>query len=141
MATTGRDAARAFVRGTAFELGVPLGFDREAPSISAMEYALGAVGGELVVGFQRAARRRRLEVDTVEATVEARLENALVHLLVVGETGEPAMQALSARLYVTSPAEPEALRAAWDEVLRTSPLLATLRRAAVDLDLTLKPLA
>ena len=55
-----------------YDVGVPLSFDREEQGITALEYVLGAIGADLVVGLQRVARKRRLKLDAVEATVMPR---------------------------------------------------------------------
>jgi hypothetical protein len=71
-------------------VGRPLDFDSESDAVSAVEYLLGALGADLLNGL-RVARRRRVHLDRVEATVEGRLGNPLVHLAVVGGEGSPEL--------------------------------------------------
>ena len=130
-------AAHVFVRKHQFEVGVPLSFDLEEEHATALETALGALGAEIVVGMRRLARKHRLVVDDVEATVQARLRNALVYLGVIGEEGDPGIRQVRIRVYITTAASAAAVERVWQEVLATSPLICTFRQA-VDLELTYK---
>src|SRR4051812_50169306 len=65
----GPDAARVSVGRRHFSIGRPLEFDQASPHVAAIEYALGAVGGEIVNGLRAFADRRRLLIDAVEAVV------------------------------------------------------------------------
>ncbi len=122
-----RDQASVFVRRHRFSAGRPLEFDRESEAISPLEYLLGAFGADLLNGLRTVARRRRVRLDRIEATVEGRLNNPLVHLAVIGETGHPGLAEARVKMYATSP-DPEAdVRAAWAEALERSPIACTLR--------------
>jgi hypothetical protein len=134
--TETRDRADVWVRRHRFAVGRALDFDPESGSISALEYLLGALGADLVSGLQAAARRGRVRIDRVEATVEGRLDNPLVHLGVVGETGHPGLTRARVKVYASSPDPEDSIRAAWAETLDRSPLVRTLREA-VDLSLEL----
>lgn len=131
-----RDEARVSVRRSQFSVGRPIELDAESTRVSAMEYALGAVGAEIVGGLQTFARRRRVEIDRVEAVVHADVDNVLTYLEVVGEAGQPKIARIHVKLYVASPAADEAVRALWDATLDRLPLVGTLR-AAVRLDIEL----
>ncbi|HZL85893.1 MAG TPA: OsmC family protein [Candidatus Krumholzibacteria bacterium] len=137
VAATATNVAHVFVRKHQFDVGVPLSFDREEERATALETALGALGAEIVVGLRRVARKHRLVVDDVEATVQARLRNALVYLGVIGEEGDPGIRQVRIRVYVTTAAPAAAVERVWQEVLATSPLICTFRHA-VDLELTYK---
>ena len=52
--------ARVSVGRRQFSIGRPVEFDDASPHVAALEYALGAVGGEVVNGLREFARRRRL---------------------------------------------------------------------------------
>jgi hypothetical protein len=120
----------AYARAHAFEVGPALPFDAEEGRLTALEYLLGALGGDLVAGFRTLARKRRLAIDEVEATVDATLDNPLTHLGVVGEEGHPGIVRLAIRVHVAT-AEPEdEVQVAWEEAMRRSPLLRTLASAA-----------
>src|SRR5215831_2123266 len=85
-------AARVSVGRRQFSIGRPVEFDEVSPHVAALEYALGAVGGEVVNGLREFARRRRLELDAVEALVTGELENGLTYLEVIGERGKPTIR-------------------------------------------------
>jgi hypothetical protein len=129
-----RGGATVYARAHSYEVGSPLPFDVEEGRVSALEYAIGALGAEVVNGFAALARRRRLEIDDVEATVEATLDNPLTHLGVVGESGHPGIERISMRVHVATLEAEEKVRSVWEEALRRSPLVRTLEDA-VDLDL------
>jgi hypothetical protein len=125
-----RDLATAYVRRHELAIGRPVSFDPEDPSVSALETALAALGADVANGFRRAAERARVPVDGIEAVVRATLENPLVHLDVVGESGFPGLERVEVRVYADTFADPDRVRAAFDAALDRSPLVATLRKAA-----------
>jgi uncharacterized OsmC-like protein len=127
---TGTAGATAYARVHSFEVGSALPFDVEEGRVTALEYLLGALGGDLIGGFRTLARRRRLAIEEVEATVDATLDNALTHLGVVGEEGHPGLDRVAVRVHVSTLEPEDAVREAWDEALRRSPLLRTLQGAA-----------
>jgi OsmC-like protein len=133
---TDADRATVYVRRHRFAVGTPAQFDEAYDEVTAVEYALAAVGGDLVNGFRRAARRRRLPIAEVEAVVGGALGNPLVYLGVVGETGNPGLARVTARVYVSTEADEAAVEQAWAEALERSPLVHALR-PGVDLDLRL----
>ncbi|MBZ0135414.1 MAG: hypothetical protein K8I27_03445 [Planctomycetes bacterium] len=137
---SGRPGADAdvFVRKQKFKVGVPIQFDAEYSSVTAIEQLLGAFGADLCQGLLLRVRKRRLEVDGVEAVVEGRLNNPLVYLDVVGESGHPGLEYLTARVYVSTLHSDAELQPAWEETLKLSPLVNTLRNC-VTMDLSFKP--
>jgi uncharacterized OsmC-like protein len=116
-------------RKHSFAAGVPLSFDAEYDAVSALEVLLGAVGADLVGGIQTVARRRRVEIDDIEAVVQGTLHNPMVYLRVVGEVGDAGIRAIEARVYISSLDDDARVRAVWQEVLDTSPLVNTLNKA------------
>lgn len=126
-----------FVRKQKFTVGAPLQFDAEYSGVTALEQLLGAFGADLCQGLLRRARRRRLELDGVEAVVEGRLNNPLAYLDVVGEAGHPGLECLAARVYVSTLHTNDELQPVWEEALRLSPLVNTLRNC-VKLELSFK---
>jgi hypothetical protein len=107
-----------------------LPFDPDEGRVTALEYALGALGADLVNGFRVVARKRRLTIDEVEATVDATLENPLTHLGVVGESGHPGLSRVWIRVHVATFEPEDAVREAWEVTLERSPLLRTIAAAA-----------
>lgn len=132
-----RETARVSVRHHQFLVGRPIELDDAAPRIAALEYALGALGGEIVNGLRVFAARRRLEVDDIEAVVTATMERELAYLEVVGESGPPRIAHLHVKVFVASP-DPVGVYELWPELLERLPLLDTLKLAVpTDLDLIL----
>lgn len=137
-ATTGADA-RVSAGRRQFSIGRPVEFDDASARVSALEYALGAVGGEIVNGLREFARRRRIDIDAIEALVSGDLDHALTYLEVVGETTPPRLVRIAVKVYVAAE-DADAIRALFLELLDRLPLACTLR-AAVDLttELVLTP--
>jgi hypothetical protein len=125
----GPAAARVSVGRRHFSIGRPIEFDEASPHVAALEYALGAVGGEVVNGLREFARRRRVIIDAIEALVAGELEGGLTYLEVVGERERPRLRRIAIRVFVAS-ADEAATRALFDETLDRLPLLSTLRQAA-----------
>ena len=120
--------AKAYSRNHAFVIGEQASFQETDAQPSAVEYALGALGGDLVRGFQVQAARQRVAVDALEVMLSGRLNNPLTHLGVVGEAGHPGLESIRGTLYVSADAGPAALEEMWQATLDRSPLFNTLRR-------------
>jgi hypothetical protein len=133
----GADRAKVTTRQHQFTVGAPLSFDREYDRTTALEQALGALGADVVNGFTVLADRERVEIDDVEATVHAELDNALTYLGVVGEEGHPGLTRVEIKVYASSPAPEPTVREVWEEARRRSPLVNTFR-TCVDLELKLQ---
>ena len=134
---TGEGGATAYARNQAFTVGGQASFREADAHPDAVEYLLGALGGDLISGFASYAARRGIEVDAMEASISGRLDNPLVFLGVVGERGHPGFRTISCTLYVSADAEEEVLDEIWQTTLARSPLANTLDRC-VDLNLDLR---
>lgn len=133
-----RDSVRVSTRRHQFVAGRPMEFDPEAAAVSAIEYALGAVGAEIVAGLRAFAKRRRLPLDEVEALVEGEVAHVLAYLGVVGETERPRITRVAVKVYVATAADPDTVRRTFAEATAMLPLLGTLRAATrVDVRLIL----
>ncbi len=119
-----------FARSQRAVLGKGWSFDIAEPEMTGAELLLGALAADVIGLFFDLARRRRVAVDEVEATVKAELADPLVHLGVVGAEGEPRYESFSLRAYAGSAAPAAVLQEIWAEALRRAPLANTLRRAA-----------
>jgi hypothetical protein len=137
VSTAPQNNARVFVRQQQFTVGAPVQFDAAYHAISALEYVLGAIGAEVVNGLQLLARKRLVEIDSVEAVVQGELNNPLVALGVVGESGHPGLEKVQVKVYVASLAAAEDIQHLWQEVLARSPLLRTFQ-PLIQLDLSLQ---
>ncbi len=131
----GPAAARVSVGRRQFSIGRPVEFDDASPDVAALEYALGAVGGEVVNGLREFARRRRLPIDAVEALVTGELQDGLAYLEVIGETGRPRIRRIAIKVFVAAE-DDTAVHAMFDEMIERLPLVCTLREA-LDLDVEL----
>ena len=124
-------SARVSAGRRQFSIGRPVEFDDASEHVSALEYALGSVGGEIVNGLREFARRRRIEIDAIEALVSGDLDHALTYLEVVGETRPPRLVRIAVKVFVSAPDE-AAIRVLFCELIERLPLTCTLR-AAVDM--------
>jgi hypothetical protein len=122
------DVARVSIGRRQFSIGRPLEFDEVSPHVAAIEYALGAVGGEVVNGLRAFADRRRLSIDAVEAVVSGTLENGLVYLEVIGAHGQPKIARIHVKVFAAA-VDAAATRAVFDQMLDRLPLVCTLRAA------------
>ena len=133
------ELARVTVRRHQFDIGRPMELDEAAPRISALEYALGAVAGELVNGLRVFASRHRVDVDRVEAVIAGELEHGLTYLEVVGEAGQPRIARVHLKVFVAT-ADELGVRRIWSELVERLPLFCTMRAAfPIDLELTMTP--
>jgi hypothetical protein len=123
-----RDIARVSVRRHQFSVGRPLELDEASPRVAALEYALGAVGGEVVNGLRTFAWRRRVAIDAVEAVVTCELEHELSYLEVIGEQSQPRIASIHVKVFAGSADQP-AIRRLFDDMLDKLPLVCTLRAA------------
>jgi hypothetical protein len=132
-----RDVARVSAGRRQFSIGTPVEFDDSSSRVAAIEYALGAVGGEIVNGLRVFAARRRLAIDAIEALVTGELENGLTYLEVIGEQGQPRISRIHVKVFVAS-ADAAATGILFEQVLDRLPLVCTLR-AALALTIELIP--
>ena len=131
----GPAAARVSAGRRQFSIGRPVEFHDASPHVAAFEYALGAVGGEVVNGLREFARRRRLAIDAVEALVTGELQDGLAYLEVIGENGRPRIRRIAIKVFVAS-VDDAAIRALFAEMIERLPLVSTLRET-LDLDVEL----
>ena len=127
--TAAQDRATAITDRDPFPVGPQLDFAPAEGPPTALQLFLGAVAADVLQGYRAAAARRRVPLHDAEIVVTCRLENPLVYLGVVGETGRPAIAALDGTLYVNADADAAALAALWSETLARAPLVATLEPA------------
>ena len=133
----GDNRSTAYARSQSFAVCRQASFAESDPHPSAVEYLLGALGGDLVNGFSAVAARRGINIYAIEASVSGRLDNPLVVLGVVGESGHPGFESIQASLFVSADAADENLDPVWQETLARSPLVNTLRRC-LTLSLSMK---
>jgi len=103
----------------------------------AVEYLLGALGGDLVCGFRSQAADKGIALEALELSLVGRLNNALAHVGVIGEDGHAGLEAVTGTLYVSVETGEAGLSEIWRATLRRSPLVQTLQRC-VKLSLEMK---
>lgn len=128
-------------RNHAFRVGAALSFEASDDLPSALEHLIGALAADLLTTFAAIARQRRIIVDASELSLNCKLENPLVHLGVIGETGTPGIESIEGVFYVSAEAPSEEdLPKAWMDTQLRSPLFVTLSRSA-RLDIRFQPTA
>lgn len=137
---SGERECRMYSRNQTITVGPPVdfGFGGGDAPLSAVEHLLGSLGACLLMGYRMHASRRNITVDQIELAVRGGLGNPLV-ALGLEDQGYPGLARVSATLYVSAEADEQALRSVWEETLRRSPVLATIR-ASVECDLKLSVL-
>ena len=137
---TDERGADAYARAQSFHVDAQASLRDSDPAPSAIEYLLGALGGDLAYGFQREAAARAAVIHGLELSLAGRLDSILVHLGVVGERGHAGLAAITGAMYVSSDADEATIEAAWSATLTRSPLFNTLSRAA-DVSIALRVVA
>ena len=107
---------------------------------AALELLASALVADLLAGLGRESARAGVTIHDAEASMSAYLDNPLVALGVVGESGSAAVASLRGSLYVSTDADAEALAPLWALVLERASVYATLRRC-VDVSVELKPMS
>ncbi len=124
---TGALESTVYCRNFSWRLGQPASFEERDPHPSAVEALLGALAASLSTGFATTAARAGLDVDDIEIAVSGKLDNVLVLLGL--EDGDPAFSTIEVRGFASTMEDEAGVRAAWDEAVRRSPLVATLGKA------------
>lgn len=123
----GHLATKIYCRNFQWTLGQPASFEEKDTNPAAVEALLGALAGDLVTGFATACSQAGLEVDDIELTARGRLHDVMAHLGL--SDGDPAFAAIDVKLFASTFAPADRVRAVWQETVRRSPLAATLARA------------
>ena len=129
--------ARAYARSQTFAIDSQASLRESDPQPSALEYLLGALGGDLMCGFRKLADAQSIEILDLEIVLEGRLQNVLVHLGVIGERGDSGLTSVTGSVYVSAIGDPEAVESAWRETLKRAPVYSTLARS-VEMEIELK---
>ena len=119
--------AKVHSRNHTFVVGQPADFSPKVDAPSAIDYLLGALASDLTVGFKAQASRRNIEIDQLEVSLKAGLENVLFHLELEDE-GSPRIQEIKGTFYVSSPQLEETLEKLWENTLERSPIYQTLKQ-------------
>ncbi len=134
----GAGPVRLIAGNATFAAAGPTGSAAGDTQPAALDLLVGALVAELLAGFRREAARAGVRVLDAELSLSAELDNPLVALGVVGESGSAALATVRGSLYVSADAGSEDLDALWRRTLARAPVHATLHRCA-DLHIDLKP--
>ncbi len=116
-----------YSRNLSWPCGPSLSFERHGNVPTALEQFLGALLGDVLASFSSRCHQQSIELDELEASVNATLANPLAAIGL--ESGDPAVQEIKLVAYVTSATDSKQLRQAWEEALSGSPVFKTLERA------------
>jgi TusA-related sulfurtransferase len=125
---TGKLKSTVYCRNFSIEVGQPASFETSDKNPSAVEYLLAAFAGDLTTGFATECSKSRLEVDDIELTISGKLHNVLAHLGM--EEGDPSFSSIEIKGFISSFEDEIKVRAAWERVIKRSPLAVTLGKAA-----------
>jgi hypothetical protein len=125
-----KNEATVYTGTNAFPISKQASFTQTAHP-TAVDYLLGALGGDLLCGLQAIASRRGVTIDEMEAHVTCRMNNPLVFLGVIGEQGHPCLETITCTLYVSTDVSGAVLQDRWRVTLARSPLVNTLQRCVV----------
>ena len=130
IASTGDELVTAYARRHRWEIGRPLTFDEQYPSITALEAFAGAFAADIINGLRLKAKAQRVEILQIEAVVKLWLRNPLRFLEVVGEGGDASIESLRLHLYISTVDPEEVMRELLNKTTGCSPLYLTLAKAA-----------
>jgi uncharacterized OsmC-like protein len=122
------DRSTAYTRNNSFLIEKQASFKEKDPHPSAIEYLLGALGGDIAAGFHTVAPRFGVSIDALEISLSGQLNNSLALLGVIGEAGHPGLETIEGRIYISTDAGEEVIEQLWRSVQERSPLLNTLKR-------------
>lgn len=125
--SSGHLEATVYCRNFQWKLGQPASFEEKDAHPSAVEAALGALAADLVTAFTSGCSRAGLEVDDVELTARGRLHDVMAHLGLTD--GDPSFARIALKMFASTFADEDAIRAVWAETLRRSPMASTLRKS------------
>ncbi|HEX2911415.1 MAG TPA: OsmC family protein [Chloroflexia bacterium] len=134
----GQQRTTVYARNNSFSVERQVSYNEADHFPCAVEYLLGALAGDLIAGMEQHFRRARLELDALEISLSARLNNPLMALGVIGESsGHAGIETIEGKVYISTGCDEEILQRLWQETLLRSPLYQTLRRS-VTFNLELK---
>jgi uncharacterized OsmC-like protein/TusA-related sulfurtransferase len=121
-------SAKVHSRNHTFVVGKPADFSSKVAAPSAIDYLLGALASDLTVGFKALASRRNIEIDQLEVSLKAGLDNVLFHLE-MEDVGSPKVKEITGTFYVSSPQSDDDLEKLWKITLERSPIYQTLKQS------------
>lgn len=126
---TGQGKSTATFRNHSIPLGRYVSFDEKDDLPTTLEAGIAALGAEVADAFGRLCDKKRIEIDALETRVNVCLENPLMTMGVIGETGSPAIESCDIVVYCSSDSGPDLLASIFEEARLRCPLLTTLSLA------------
>ena len=102
-------------------------FDRKGKTPTSLEQFYGSLLADLVNAFANHCSQAGIELDELEATSNATLNNPIAAAGV--EPGDPSVHSIQLTLFCSSPAPEDIIRSAWDASTRSAPVLQTVTKA------------
>jgi len=118
---------RVYIRHQSFTVDESVDPTGREAGLSALEYALGALGACLGLGLVFNATRRGIPIRNLEVALEGHIDNLLRFLGLDGE-GHPGYREVVIKAYVDADADEETLQALWEETVANSPVGNTFAR-------------
>lgn len=129
--------AKVYSRNHTFLAGQPADFSPKVDAPSAIDYLLASLASCLTVGYKAQASRKNIEIDHLELSLKAGLENVLFHLE-LEEEGSPKLRSISGTFFVSSPEPEEELEGIWSNTLARSPIYQSLKQCtSIDIKLSI----
>jgi hypothetical protein len=129
---------RVIARNVSLAVAGSLGLDEKSPDPSALDLLVGSLAADLLTMLGREAARGGVALHDAELRLDARLENPLVALGVVGERGHPGVAAIAGTLSARTATGAEDVHSLWERARARSPVHATLSRSVpIHIDLRL----
>ncbi len=125
--STGHLKSTIYTRNFSFDTGQSASFEEKDSHPCAIEYLLGSLAGSLSTGFATECARKNLEVDDIELSLSATLNNILAHMGI--EDGDPSLQSIELKCFASTFEDEEKVHQAWQVSLNRSPIAATLRKS------------
>lgn len=120
--------AKVHSRNHTFIAGQPADFSPKVDAPGAIDYLLGSLAADLVVGYKARASKRNIEIDQMEISIKSGLENVLFHMELEDE-GSPKLKRIHGTFYISSPGDEEELERIWANTLERSPIYQTLKES------------
>jgi hypothetical protein len=122
-------STKAWAGKNTLETGVAISFDKDNNRPTALEFFLIAIGSELGSSLYTNLMRSGFETDCLETVVSCELQNPLVALGVIGETGFGGISVVSLTVYISTVAEEEELNKLWLKLKPRLPILSSLEKS------------
>jgi len=100
--------------------------DGQVETPTAVEYILGTLGACVVIGFVYLATIRNITIHNLEAALEGELDDIGV-FLALSDEGHSGYKRIHLTLYVSTDADEETVKKLFEEAIRRSPVVNTLR--------------